>query len=360
MSSHLKRNKLRSETGGRSGYQLPNTLGSAPAKESDLSKLRRRLKKTGAVLLLVAGALWANNTSRFTEPKGAPLLLAHRGMGQTFDLEGVENDTCTAERIHVPEHPYLENTLPSMRAAFNAGADIVELDVHQTSDNRLAVFHDWTLDCRTEGTGEVRDATLAELQALDVGHGYTADGGRTFPFRGKGVGMIPTLDQVLDAFPDRRLLLHLKSDDPSDGKLLANRLEQLSPERLDRIAVYGGNQSVAAVAAKLPGVRAMSRATMVRCLGWYAATGWSGWVAPACQGVQLHIPEKIGPWLWGWPHKFVNRMDASDTAVVVVAGSGGFSEGFDDDEAVGRLPEGFSGVVWTNRIDKVAPLLKDR
>ena len=52
-------------------------------------------------------------------------------------------------------------------------------------------------------------------------------------------------------------------------------------------------------------------------------------------------------------------MDAHDTRVVVVAGSGGFSEGFDDAEAVGRLPENFSGVVWTNRIDKVAPLLKD-
>lgn len=287
------------------------------------------------------------------------MLLAHRGLGQTFDLEGVENDTCTAERIHPPEHPYLENTLPSMRAAFDAGADIVELDIHQTKDNRLAVFHDWTLDCRTEGTGEVRDATLEDLQKLDVGYGYTADGGKTFPFRGKGVGMIPTLDQVLDTFGDRQLLIHIKGDDPSDGKLLAARLEQLPSERLEQLAVCCCNRSVAAAVAELPGLRAMSRASLTRCLGWYIALGWTSYVPSTCDGAQLHIPDKIGPWLWGWPHKFVERMEAHDTRVVVVKGSGGFSDGFDTSADLSDLPEDFAGVVWTNGIDKVAPLLKD-
>ncbi len=324
-----------------------------------MAKGRRRAKKALAVLVVVAAVVWAVNTSRFTDPQGEPLLLAHRGLGQTFDLEGVENDTCTAERIHPPEHPYLENTLPSMQAAFDAGADIVELDIHQTSDNRLVVFHDWTLDCRTEGTGEVRDATLEELQKLDVGYGYTADGGKTFPFRGKGAGMIPTLDQVLDAFPDHQLLIHLKGDDPSDGKLLAARLEQFPSERLEQLTVYGGNRSVSAAVAELPGLRAMSRTTLTRCLGWYIALGWSSYVPSTCDGAQLHIPDKIGPWLWGWPHKFVERMEAHDTRVVVVKGSGGFSDGFDSAEDVNDLPEDFSGVVWTNRIDKVARLLAD-
>ncbi len=42
-----------------------------------------------------------------------------------------------------------------------------------------------------------------ELQALDIGYGYTADGGKTFPFRGKGINLMPTLDEVLNHFPDR-------------------------------------------------------------------------------------------------------------------------------------------------------------
>jgi glycerophosphoryl diester phosphodiesterase len=171
--------------------------------------------------------------------------------------------------------------------------------------------------------------------------------------------MIPTLDEVLDTFPDQQLLIHLKGGDPSDGRLLASLLEELPSERLEQLAVYGGNRSVAAAVAELPGLRAMSRASLTRCLGWYIALGWTSYVPAACDGAQLHVPDKIGPWIWGWPHKFVERMEAHDARVVVVKGSLGFSDGFDSAEDVGNLPEGFSGVVWTNRIDKVAPLLKE-
>ncbi len=78
---------------------------------------------------------------------------------------------------------YLENTIRSMRAGFEAGADIVEIDVHHTTDNEFAVFHDWTLDCRTNGHGVTRGHTMAELKRFDIGYGYTSDSGKTFPFR---------------------------------------------------------------------------------------------------------------------------------------------------------------------------------
>ena len=47
-----------------------------------------------------------------------------------------------------------------------------------------------------KGTGNVSDYTMAELKKLDVGYGYTADEGKTYPFRGKGVGMMPELSEV--------------------------------------------------------------------------------------------------------------------------------------------------------------------
>jgi len=151
-------------------------------------------------------------------------LISHRGIHQTFDREGLENDTCTAERIAPPQHAYLENTLPAMRAAFASGADIVEIDVHPTTDGRLAVFHDWTLDCRTNGSGETRSHDIAYLQTLDVGYGYTADGGNTFPFRGKGVGMLPALEEVFTDFPDGRFLVNFKSNEPHEGDMVADML----------------------------------------------------------------------------------------------------------------------------------------
>lgn len=87
-------------------------------------------------------------------------MLAHRGMAQTFIMEGITAETCTAERIYEPDHPFLENSISSMEAAFEAGADIVEFDVQLTKDGEFAVFHDWILECRTDGEGVIRDHTM--------------------------------------------------------------------------------------------------------------------------------------------------------------------------------------------------------
>ena len=127
-----------------------------------------------------------------------------------------------------------------MEAAFAAGADVVEFDIHPTTDGQFAVFHDWTLDCRTEGNGKTRDHAMTDLKKLDVGYGYTADGGKTFPLRGKGVGLMPTLDEVLDAFPDKRFLINVKSNDAGEGEKLAAYFAKLPPEARARLMVYGG------------------------------------------------------------------------------------------------------------------------
>jgi glycerophosphoryl diester phosphodiesterase len=142
----------------------------------------RRLPMIGLALAVpLAAFVYVNNTSLLSASRGGgPTLLAHRGLHQTFPAESLKADTCTAARIHPPEHGFLENTIASMQAAFDAGADVIELDVHPTTDGYFAVFHDWTLDCRTNGNGVTRERTLAELKVLDIGHGYTGDGGKTY------------------------------------------------------------------------------------------------------------------------------------------------------------------------------------
>ncbi|WP_197906167.1 glycerophosphodiester phosphodiesterase family protein [Mycolicibacterium litorale] len=305
---------------------------------------------------MFAASVFVNNTTLLgADPTGRPQVLAHRGMAQTFDMAGVEADTCTAERINTPVHPFLENTLAGIGAAFDAGADQVEFDVQWTADGQFAVFHDWTLECRTDGTGTTRDQTMDELRKLDIGYGYTADGGRTYPFRGKGVGLMPSLNEVLSAFPTQSLLIHVKSNDRAEGAALA---ERLADENLDRLTVYGGDEPVAAVRERLPDLRVMSKAIMLDCLGWYTAIGWTGSVPSACHRTQLHLPEGIARWMWGFPERFAERMRKADARIVIVGGSGGFSEGFDTPEALDRIPEGFPGLVWTNRVESIAPLLK--
>jgi len=67
------------------------------------------------------------------------------------------------------EHP--ENTLASFRSAIELGVDMIECDVHLSSDGELIVIHDHTLDRTTDGTGLVAQRTLAELRRLDAGGG---------------------------------------------------------------------------------------------------------------------------------------------------------------------------------------------
>jgi glycerophosphoryl diester phosphodiesterase len=313
-----------------------------------------------ALAVALAAFVYINNTSLFSAPHGGrPMLLAHRGLHQTFPAEGLKADTCTAARIHPPGHAFLENTIPSMQAAFDAGADVVELDVHPTTDGYFAVLHDWTLDCRTNGIGVTRERTLAELKALDIGHGYTADGGKTYPFRGKGAGLMPSLDEVLAAFPDRRLLIDIKSNDPADGENLANRLLRLPPGQLSRIMVYGGDRPVDTVRARIPHLKTMSRASVRRCLINYIGIGWTGYVPAVCRGSLLLVPINVAPWLWGWPNRFLVRMASAGTEVFAAGPwDGGFSHGIDDAATFARLPIGYTAGIWTNRIDRIAPLTR--
>lgn len=103
-----------------------------------------------------------------------------------------------------------ENTLESFRLAVAQGADAVELDVHLSADGVPVVIHDPDLRRTTDLAGAVAARTVAELQRADAGHRFTLDGGRTFPWRGRGV-RIPTLAEVVAALPDTPLLVELKT-----------------------------------------------------------------------------------------------------------------------------------------------------
>jgi glycerophosphoryl diester phosphodiesterase len=323
--------------------------------------LKKKLIYAAAAIVVFATAIYINNTNRLAaHHDGKPVLLAHRGIAQRFDERELKNDTCTAARMLPPSHQYLENTIGSMRAGFAAGADVVELDVHATTDGEFAVFHDWTLDCRTDGHGVTREHSMAYLKKLDIGHGYTADGGKTFPFRGKAIGMMPTLTEVLEAFPQARLLINVKSRDPSEGEKLAAVLNRLPAERRAQIMVYGGDEPIEVVRTRLPDVRTISRSSIKSCLLGYIGYGWSGVVPKACRNAMVMLPINVAPWMWGWPDRFLNRMKAANSEVFVLGPyrGGEFSTGIDTPEQFARLPQNYSGGIWTNEIETIAPLVR--
>ena len=93
-----------------------------------------------------------------------------------------------------------ENTLEAFRLAMDMGADGFELDVHMSKDGHLVVIHDETVDRTTDGTGLVRELTLAQLKALDACNGMEA-------YRG---ARIPTLDEVFDLIRDTHHIVNVE------------------------------------------------------------------------------------------------------------------------------------------------------
>jgi glycerophosphoryl diester phosphodiesterase len=87
------------------------------------------------------------------------------------------------EHLHHPE-----NTIPAFQAAIDAGADYFEGDIRTTSDGKLVLMHDNSVNRTTNGTGQVQDMTFDQIRALDAG--------ARFPeFKG---AKVPTFDEVLE------------------------------------------------------------------------------------------------------------------------------------------------------------------
>lgn len=324
----------------------------------------RKLKTSLAVVAIAAAAFYIGNASwRVAPPESTQIkLIAHRGVHQTFHRENLDNDTCTATRMDAPTHDYIENTIASMRAAFDAGADIVELDVHPTTDGQFAVFHDWTVDCRTNGTGPTRNHDMASLKALDIGYGYTHDG-KTFPFRGKGLGLMPELKEVLAAFPDRRFLVNFKSREEREGDMLAD-LVAAHPEWRQAVwGAYGGDPPTLKAKDRIGDLHVWSRRGLMGCLLGYIGLGWSGYVPKACQNTIVMVPINVAPLLWGWPNLFADRMRNAQSQIIIAGpyrrGDSGVA-GVDSAEDLARVPLAFDGYIWTNKIEAIGPLVRQR
>lgn len=242
--------------------------------------------------LLALGLLLAAACER-----SAPIVvIAHRG-----------------EHLHHPE-----NTLPSIQAAFDLGADYVEIDVRTTADGELVLSHDADVERCTTGRGLVARMTLADLRALDAGVKVGSE------FAGTRV---PTFAEALDAAHGRGgLYVHVKAASAADlvrrieahGMVsrvviysdLANELRRLNPELTvlpEAVSVEGARNVIALLQPRIlafsardfnPDVIAVAKqagiAMYVDRLG--ADDGVEGWraaVAAGAAGIQTDHPGEL-------------------------------------------------------------------
>jgi glycerophosphoryl diester phosphodiesterase len=101
--------------------------------------------------------------------------------GQTRRVVAISH---RGEHLHHPE-----NTMPAFQEAIRVGADFMEVDVRTTSDGKLVLSHDATVDRCTNGKGKVSEMTFEQIEELDAGVKAGPE------FTGTKV---PTFDQVLD------------------------------------------------------------------------------------------------------------------------------------------------------------------
>ena len=87
-----------------------------------------------------------------------------------------------------------ENTLSSLEAAVEAGADAVEFDLHTAACGTPVLFHDAMLSRTTNGVGPLRRRTLEQLKTLDAGKWFSPE------FAGE---RIPSFDEALDRLQGR-------------------------------------------------------------------------------------------------------------------------------------------------------------
>jgi glycerophosphoryl diester phosphodiesterase len=94
-----------------------------------------------------------------------------------------------------------ENTMAAFERAVALGAGFIETDLHLTRDAQFVAIHDPTLERTTNGQGNVRDFTLAEIRKLDAGMWFDRE------FMGQRV---PTLDQIVEFAAKHDVIFYLE------------------------------------------------------------------------------------------------------------------------------------------------------
>lgn len=139
------------------------------------------------------------------------------GIGGVFAQSG--HILITAHRGASGHAP--ENTIASMEAAINMKADLAELDVQETVDGEIVLFHDRTMKRLAGIEKEIGELTIQEIQKLEVGSWFD------LKFKGEP---IPTLSDVVD-FVRGKIKLNIELKTTGHEKQLAERLLNIVKEK---------------------------------------------------------------------------------------------------------------------------------
>ncbi|QGY42779.1 glycerophosphodiester phosphodiesterase [Maribellus comscasis] len=146
-----------------------------------------------------------------------------------------------AHRGAMVTHP--ENTIVAFKAAVEAGAQMVELDVWLTQDGKMVIMHDETVDRTTNGSGRISDFTLAKIKKLDAGSWKSSD------FEGEKV---PTFEEALSVLP-RNIWINVHVKGEGETPVMAAKLLQ-KENRLNQAFLACSGKAAKDAKEAVPGI----------------------------------------------------------------------------------------------------------
>ncbi|WP_371816353.1 glycerophosphodiester phosphodiesterase [Exiguobacterium sp. s125] len=144
------------------------------------------MKQIGVTVL--TGAIVATNF-------GSIDASAHQQKHGLLDQNRVVNIAHRGASGYAPEHTMTAYQLSHKKLK----ADYIEIDLQMTKDGKLIAMHDETVDRTTNGTGAVKDKTLAEIKRLDAGSWFNTANPEYAKDEYKGL-QVPTLDEIFDTY----------------------------------------------------------------------------------------------------------------------------------------------------------------
>lgn len=183
-----------------------------------------------------------------------------------------------------------EETLEAFANAEALGADMFELDVRATADGAIVLLHDATVDRTTDGQGAVAGINLIELRKLDAGYRWTQDGGKTHPYRGKGI-QVPTLEEVFKRHPRMRMVVEMKVRTAQFAQSLCELTREAGMSQHVLVASFD-HENLHAFRQACPEVATSMSAREARLFVSMARIGLASAYSP--DAAALQVPERFG------------------------------------------------------------------
>jgi len=201
-----------------------------------------------------------------------PRALAHRGNSRGFP----------------------ENTEQAFRSAVEAGADVIETDVHLLKDREVVISHDDSFERLSGDSRKIRELTAQDLQEVDAGRTFSPDSGQTFPFREKGIHPL-LLEEGLSLFPEVRFNIDLKDPGADLAEAVASVIRREGAEK--RVCVGSFHHGALNTFRKaLPeAATSLSRREILLVLLLYRF-GWIPASVKEERAQAVQIPESVGPY----------------------------------------------------------------